>query len=122
MLFKRRRKDICAKQWTRSPSQLTSHSITRNLCTHSGAARQQRIRSDDQTKHNPSLEQDLPTMLGLEAKSLQLIVTLLVALFPLILFLLLQFEDFLERSLDHGRWEVVFAVEILNDYPSTYVP
>lgn len=52
-------------------------------------------------------------MLGLEAKSLQLIVTLLVALFPLVLFLLLQFHHFLERPLRDRGWDVVFTVQIL---------
>jgi len=72
-------------------------------------------------KHKPSLEQDLATMLRLKAKCLQLIVTLLITLFSLVLFLLLQFEYFLERSFSQGGRDVVFAVEILNDYPSTYV-
>jgi hypothetical protein len=81
-------------------------------------------RESDQTtkKYNPSLEQDLATMLGLEAQSLQLVITLLIALFPLILFFLLQFENFLERSLGHGGGNVVFAVEVLNELSISICP
>lgn len=52
-------------------------------------------------------------MFGLETESLQLIVTLLIALFPLVLFLLLQLHHFLERRLGQRRWDIVFTVQIL---------
>ena len=53
-------------------------------------------------------------MFGLETERLKLIVALLVARFPLRVLLLLQLEDFLERSSSQRGRDIVFAVEILS--------
>lgn len=52
-------------------------------------------------------------MLWLETERLQLIVTLLIARFPLRVFLLLQLEDFLEWGSGQRGWDIVFTVEVL---------
>jgi hypothetical protein len=52
-------------------------------------------------------------MLWLETERLQLIITLLIARFPLRVLLLLQLEDFLEWSSGQRGWDVVFAVKVL---------
>lgn len=52
-------------------------------------------------------------MFWLETERLQLIVALLIARFPLRLLLLLQLEDFLERSSGQRGWDIVFAVKVL---------
>lgn len=52
-------------------------------------------------------------MLWLETERLQLIVTLLIARFPLRVLLLLQLEDFLEWSSSQRGWDIVFAVKVL---------
>ena len=60
------------------------------------------------------LEQNLPTVLGLETERLKLIVALLVACFPLRVLLLLQLEDFLEWGSGQCGRDIVFAVKVLH--------
>lgn len=53
-------------------------------------------------------------MLWLETERLQLIVALLIACFPLCVLLLLQLEDFFERSSGQRGRDIIFAVEVLS--------
>ena len=53
-------------------------------------------------------------MFRLETERLELIVALLIARFPLRVLLLLQLEDFFERSSSQRGRDIVFAVEVLS--------
>lgn len=61
------------------------------------------------------LEQNLPAMLGLEAKAAKFAVSFLVVAFTMFLFLLLELKHFLEGGSLKGRGELIFPVEILEE-------
>ena len=69
--------------------------------------------SHKQTHNRAPLEQNLTAMLRLKSKGLELRVSLLISELALVVFLLLQFEDFLEWGLGHGRRDVILTVEVL---------
>lgn len=58
-------------------------------------------------------EQNLPTMLPLKAQFLQIPMPRHVAALPLVVFFLLQLEDFGEGGLLDGCGDFVFAIEVL---------
>lgn len=65
-------------------------------------------------QQSPPLEQDLPTMLRLESKSLKLCVALLISNLAQVVLLFLQLKYLLERGLGHGGRDIVLAVKILH--------